>query len=164
MTSKPKQHFQKYITPKLQEKEYQRVVGFVVFKRFPEGIKFLLLYKGGNYWNFPKGHFEAGETDIEAALRETEEETGLKKSDLKIIPGFRAYEKFSFKTNDKTIYKNLTLYLAEAKKDEVKISPKEHYGYGWFLYRDALKVIGQKYWGVKKVLKQAHDFILKNLK
>jgi len=143
------------------KKEYQKVAGFVVFRRTEEGIKFLLLYKGGTYWNFPKGHFESGETGLETALRETYEETGLKKSDLKIIPEFRAYEKFSFPSGNQMIYKNLILYLAETNKEEIKIAPREHFGFGWFLYRDAVKTIGKKYSGVKKVLKQAENFIKK---
>jgi len=143
------------------KKEYQKVAGFVIFRRTEEGIKFLLLYKGGTYWNFPKGHFESGETGLETALRETYEETGLKKSDLKIIPEFRAYEKFSFPSGNQMIYKNLILYLAETNKEEIKIAPREHFGFGWFLYRDAVKIIGKKYSGVKKVLKQAENFIKK---
>jgi 8-oxo-dGTP pyrophosphatase MutT (NUDIX family) len=143
------------------KKEYQKVAGFIVFRRTEEGIKFLLLYKGGTYWNFPKGHFESGETGLETALRETYEETGLKKSDLKIIPEFRAYEKFSFPSGNQIIYKNLILYLAETNKEEIKIAPREHFGFGWFLYRDAIKIIGKKYSGVKKVLKQAENFIKK---
>jgi 8-oxo-dGTP pyrophosphatase MutT (NUDIX family) len=143
------------------KKEYQKVAGFIVFRRTEEGIKFLLLYKGGTYWNFPKGHFESGETGLETALRETYEETGLKKSDLKIIPEFRAYEKFSFPFGNQIIYKNLILYLAETNKEEIKIAPREHFGFGWFLYRDAIKIIGKKYSGVKKVLKQAENFIKK---
>lgn len=31
----------------------------------------------GPFWNFPKGHVEAGETNIETALREVKEEVGL---------------------------------------------------------------------------------------
>jgi hypothetical protein len=59
------------------------------------------------------------------------------------------------------IYKNLILYLAETNKEEIKIAPREHFGFGWFLYRDAVKTIGKKYSGVKKVLKQAENFIKK---
>jgi bis(5'-nucleosidyl)-tetraphosphatase len=33
-------------------------------------------YRGDDFWIFPKGHAEAGETSTEAALRELEEETG----------------------------------------------------------------------------------------
>src|SRR3989344_6776878 len=67
----------------------QIVAGFVVYRRTHEGTKYLLLYRRGNYWNFPKGHFELGERGLDNALRETEEETGLKRLDLRIIPGFR---------------------------------------------------------------------------
>src|SRR5947209_4566819 len=70
----------------------QFVAGFVVYLRTSEGIKFLLLYRRGSYWNFPKGHFEPGESTIDAALRELEEETGIKKSELRIVPNFRSYE------------------------------------------------------------------------
>ena len=72
----------------------QVVAGFVIFRRTEEGVKYLLLYKRGEYWNFPKGHFEEGEGSLDTALRETEEETGLRKSELHIVPGFRTYEKF----------------------------------------------------------------------
>ena len=32
---------------------------------------------GGGYWGFPKGHLEEGETPIQAAIREVQEETGF---------------------------------------------------------------------------------------
>ena len=40
--------------------------------------KVLLVYeKNRNFWGFPKGHMEDGETEIETALREVKEEVGL---------------------------------------------------------------------------------------
>ena len=137
----------------------QVVAGFVVFRRTNEGIKFLLLYRRGNYWNFPKGHFNAGENSLETALRETEEETGLKKGDLRIIPNFRTYMRFCFRRGDQRIYDTVILYLAETRKAQIAISPREHSGFAWFLYQDATKVLGNKYVGTKQVLKQANDFI-----
>ena len=137
----------------------QVVAGFVIFHRTADGIKFLLLYRRGNYWNFPKGHFEAGETSLDTALRETEEETGIKKSELRIIPGFRAQEKFSFKSGKQTIYDTVILYLAESRQVNVRIAPREHSGFAWFLYNDAVRILGSKYVGTKRVLKQAQDFL-----
>ena len=137
----------------------QVVAGFVVYRRTSDGTKFLLLYRRGNYWNFPKGHFEPGERSIDAALRELEEETGIKKSELRIVPNFRAYERFYFRIGNQGIYDTVILFLAETHKAEITIRPREHSGYGWFLYHDALNVIGKKYGDTRKVLKQANDFL-----
>lgn len=137
----------------------QVVAGFVIFRRASQGIKFLLLYRRGRYWNFPKGHFEVGETSLDAALREVEEETDLKKTDLRIVPNFRVYERFHFYTNEEKIYDTVILYLAETRKAEVKISPREHSGFAWFSYHDALGVLGNKYVGTKRVLRKANNFL-----
>ncbi len=137
----------------------QIVAGFIVFRRTPEGTKFLLLYKRGTYWNFPKGHFEEGEKSLDTALRETEEETGLKKNELRIIPGFRAYERFSFRAGKEQIHDTVILYLAETRQPRVIISPREHSGFAWFTYHDAIKTLGKKYLATQRVLKQADDFL-----
>lgn len=137
----------------------QVVAGFVIFRRTSEGTKFLLLYRRGSYWNFPKGHFKPGERTIDAALRELEEETGIKKSDLHIIPNFRAYERFQFRVENERIFDTVILFLAETHKADVKIIPREHSGYAWFLPRDAMTVIGKKYEDTRKVLRQANQFL-----
>jgi 8-oxo-dGTP pyrophosphatase MutT (NUDIX family) len=137
----------------------QVVAGFVVYRKTSDGIKFLLLYHRGNYWNFPKGHFEPGEKSIDTALRELEEETGIKKTEVHIAPNFRAYERFYFKIGNQGIYDTVILFLAETHKAEITIRPREHSGYGWFLYHDATNIIGKKYADTKKVLKQANDFL-----
>ena len=137
----------------------QVVAGFVVYRKTTDGIKFLLLYRRGNYWNFPKGHFKPGERSIDTALRELEEETGIKKTELRMLPNFRAYERFYFKIGNQGIYDTVILFLAETHKADIRIEPREHSGYGWFLYHDALNVIGKKYGDTRKVLKQASDYL-----
>lgn len=136
----------------------QVVAGFVVFRKTEEGNKYLLLYRRGEYWNFPKGHFEEGEKSLDTAFREVQEETGLKKTDLQVIPGFRAYEKFHFYSGNEKIYDTVILYLAETTQAQVTISPREHSGYAWFLYPDAIKIL-RRYTETRKVLRQAHSFI-----
>lgn len=143
----------------IQKVKRQVVAGFVVYRHTEEGIKFLLLYRRGSYWNFPKGHFEEGENSLDTALRETEEETGLKKEELHIMPEFKAYERFHFVKDGEKIHDTVILFLAETKQDRVVISPREHSGFAWFLYPDAIKALGGKYVGTKRVLKMAHDFI-----
>jgi bis(5'-nucleosidyl)-tetraphosphatase len=139
----------------------QTVAGFVVCRKTEEGVKYLLLYRRGTYWNFPKGKFEEGENDLSAALRELNEETGLAEADLAIVPGFKTQLRYNFKIGEERIYDTVILYLAETEKADVVISPREHSGYAWFLFADAMKVVGGKYVGTKRVLKQAHDFMRK---
>ena len=131
----------------LSSQKHQREIsaGIIIYRRTNEGIKFLLLYHGGGYWNFPKGKLEfeprmgvgiltqGKEKSWEAAVRETREETGLKLSDLKFQKGFRAYEKFVFwrkiRNRKIKVFKVVIFYLAETRKSQINIS-EEHEGYG----------------------------------
>jgi len=131
--------------------------GFIIYRRTTVGTKFLLLYHGHNYWNFPKGHIESEEGSLEAAFRETQEETGLGKNDLRLMTNFKAQERFFFRKQNQPIFKIVIFYLAETKNRNVKVS-EEHQGYAWFLPGEAKKILG-KYRDSQKVFKQAYDFI-----
>ena len=108
--------------------------GIIIYHKTREGIKFLLLYHGGSYWNFPKGKIEKEEKSFQAALREIREETGLGQGDLKFKSNFKVYEKFTFwrriVNKNVKVFKIVIFYLAETKNPIIKIS-KEHNGYGW---------------------------------
>jgi bis(5'-nucleosidyl)-tetraphosphatase len=131
--------------------------GIIVFRKTQDGPKFLILYHGGNYWNFPKGHIESEEKSLATAFRETKEEAGISSRDLRLIPNFKTYERFYFKKAGQPIFKIVIFYLAETRTKDVKIS-EEHHGYGWFLFRDAQRILG-KYRDSQKVLSQAYHFL-----
>ena len=131
--------------------------GIIIFRRTPEGPKFLLLYHGHNYWNFAKGKIEKEEESFAAALREVREETGLTSPDLRLIQDFKAYEKFSFKRQGQQVFKVVIFYLAETRTVDIKLS-SEHEGYGWFLIRDARNILG-RYKDSQRVFKQAYEFL-----
>ncbi|MBQ6493209.1 MAG: NUDIX domain-containing protein [Erysipelotrichaceae bacterium] len=52
--------------------------GAIVYTLIDEQINYLLTLDFHGNWGFPKGHLEAGESEEEAALREIEEEAGVK--------------------------------------------------------------------------------------
>ncbi|MEK7553434.1 MAG: NUDIX domain-containing protein [Patescibacteria group bacterium] len=145
--------------------------GIIIYRKTLEGVKFLLLYHGGGYWNFPKGKIEAEEKSFQAALREIREETGLIKQDLKFtgLPeqagNFKTYEKFVFwrgrGATKVKVSKIVIFYLAETRKSWIKIS-YEHDGYAWLIYKEAINILKHK--DSQRVLTQANDFLQDNAK
>lgn len=140
-----------------QKTEREISAGVIVYRDTKEGLKFLLLYHGKGYWNFPKGHLDKGEKNIQAAFRELEEETGITKKNLILEERFKTNEKFFFvKNKNQKVFKIVTLFLALSKTEKVMIS-HEHEGYGWFLYKDAVKLL--KYKESRSVLEKANNFL-----
>jgi len=151
------------MVPGKNEKVFQKATreisaGFIIYRKSKEGIRYLLLYHGGNYWNFPKGKIESGERSFRAAIRELKEETGLKKSDLVFKEYFRTTDKYLFYRGRERIFKIVIFYLAESKTSNILLS-HEHEGYGWFLHRDASRIIRFK--NLREILKQANDLLSK---
>ena len=73
--------------------------------------------RGVEFWGFPKGHIEQGESDTEAALREVNEETGIvAKINQKI-----ADKEYSagFNDNKEEIWKKVSYFLMEFVSGEV---------------------------------------------
>ena len=138
----------------------ERSAGAIIFRKEKGIVKYLLLhYPTGartakDYWDFPKGHVEKGEKEMETAVREIKEETGL--HDFKFIEGFKEWIKYFFKNEDKTVFKIVTFYLVEAKNGKVKIS-FEHIGFEWLAYEEALNQL--TFQNAKEVLKKSNSFL-----
>lgn len=131
--------------------------GLIIFRRAQDGLKFLLLYHGHGYWNFPKGQIESSERSWQTALREVREETGLRSSELKLLKNFKTYEKFFYRRGKEGIFKIVILYLAETNQSRIVVSP-EHEGYGWFTFSEAKKAVG-KYKENLRILETAFEFL-----
>ena len=63
-----------------------RSCGFLILCRSP--IKQFLLMEHKDRWDLPKGHVDSGETDLEAAYRELQEETGIQQAEVEYDPSF----------------------------------------------------------------------------
>lgn len=81
--------------------------------------KVLLIKQHQGFYGFPKGHMEKNETEIETALRETKEETGIDA----IIEKEKRFE-ISYYTR-KNNFKTVVYFLAHPKNIEIKIQEDE---------------------------------------
>lgn len=131
--------------------------GIVIIRKYKEDYLFLLLRAYKNF-DFPKGGAISGELPLEAALRETEEETTLTPNDLKFPWGKLTKESDPYKKGKKiAVY-----FLAETEREDIdlpinpKIGKPEHHEFGWFTYREASKLINGR---IKKVLDWANEII-----
>lgn len=113
----------------------KRSAGVVVVRWEGTAPRYLLLRCYG-YWDFPKGETEPGEPELETAVREVAEETGLRDLDFRWGTPF----------HETPVYgkgKIARYYLAEATAGEVvlPVSPElgrpEHHEFRWLSYPEA---------------------------
>jgi bis(5'-nucleosidyl)-tetraphosphatase len=117
----------------------ERSAGFLIFHRrgnLPDDIRFLLL-DYGRHWDFPKGHVDNDESDLDAAIRELREETGIQ--EIAPISDFQQEIVYFFRSSRHgLIRKTVMFFLAEVTKTAVILS-EEHVGYEFLAYETALK-------------------------
>ena len=107
-----------------------------IIRQTSEGPRYLLIRRCGKYlpgtWQMISGGIENGETAVQAALREIQEETGL-------IPyalySADAVETFYMQSNDKITF--VPVFVAFVDNLEVALSPREHDAYEWLSFENA---------------------------
>ncbi len=106
------------------------------------------------HWDFPKGHVEDNETELETATRELQEETGI--DNFKLIDNFRHKITYNIHKNNGLIPKEVIFFLAESSTKSIQLS-SEHQNYSWLnfdLAHDSLT-----YANAKEVLVKAKTFL-----
>ena len=76
-------------------------------------------------WEFPKGRRNNKEKDLECALREFEEETGISKNKINVVENILPFEEIFIGTNHKS-YKH-KYFLAYMEEENEEITDLEHY-------------------------------------
>ncbi|XP_068736518.1 bis(5'-nucleosyl)-tetraphosphatase [asymmetrical]-like [Montipora capricornis] len=109
-----------------------RAAGLIIFRRrqFTGPFEYLLLQTsyGKHHWTPPKGHVDPGESDMQTALRETEEESGLEVSSLNVMEHAKTTLNYEVRGKPKTV-----IYWAAEVKDydePVQLS-REHQDFKW---------------------------------
>ncbi len=80
------------------------------------------------HWDFPKGHVEGRETELETAKRELIEETGI--VNFRLLDGFRYRIEYNFQKGNEMVPKEVIFFLAESNNKEVVLS-SEHQNFVW---------------------------------
>lgn len=100
--------------------ETQTAGGVVISKKG----RVLLVNQRGRSWSLPKGHIEAGEDALTAAIREIEEESGVSRLDL--VRKLGAYSRYKIGIDgkdDTSELKRITMFLF--RTDELKLQPQD---------------------------------------
>lgn len=111
----------------------EKSCGALVYRKKQDKYELLLIkHRCGGHWSFPKGHVEAGENELQTALREIKEETGL---DVRLHEGFRQSVEYFPKPHVK---KQVVYFLGSPKSDDTVTRQEEEISeYRWCLLDEA---------------------------
>ena len=107
-------------------------------------VEFLLM-RHPDRWDLPKGHCDMGESFLQTALRETEEETGITPSSIEIDPRFEFdlfYQVQYPETGDQLLEKQVRYFLGFlSRKPELILT--EHPSAAWHRWQPPHKIQSQ---------------------
>jgi len=93
--------------------------------------------RGRLVWSLPKGHVEAGETPADAAVREVEEETGIRGAVLAPLGTID----FWFVADQRRVHKTVHHFLLEAQGGELSDADVEVVEVAWFPLPEVASVL-----------------------
>ena len=136
----------------------EKSAGAVIFTDTASGPEYLLVQYRHGRWDFPRGHIEPGEEEMETAKREILEETGL--SELEYLPNFRVVTDWIFgQGKSKSSRKKQVVYfLARSQTKKVALN-HENFQYRWLGYAAAVRL--PMFPHVGEVLEKAAGYLKK---
>lgn len=138
-----------------QGPEEEVSAGGIVFRRSARGVRFLLIRDSYQNWGFPKGHLEEGESPGAAALREVEEETGLR--GLRLREPVEVID-WHFRFRGRLVHKICHFFLIEAALGEARPLRKEGItACTWLPFGDAASLVS--YGNARGVLTRANTLL-----
>lgn len=134
----------------------EKSCGVIVFRERNKHREFLLLHYPGGHWDFPKGHVEKGEKELETAARELKEETGI--SNVEFLENFREPVHYYYQRKKTLFSKDVIFYLAKTLSKRVKIS-FEHKNFLWLPYEKAYEKLTFK--NARDILARGEMFLVR---
>jgi len=141
---KPLKGFRQLVSkrhPAIKEVVRETTSGGVIFRRAEKSknLEILLIQDAKNRWTIPKGHVEPEEEPRDTAKREIQEETGLKKMDVRSWLG---KVNFRYRRSQTLVLMTMHIYLVHALGDTGDLKPEDWLNdIQWFPVNEAIDKI-----------------------
>ncbi len=131
----------------------EKSCGVVTYKTIDNINYYLLIRAYNGDVGFPKGHVEAGESEIETAVRELKEETN---AEVDIVPEFRREMEYIIPSK-KNVSKEVVYFLGKCIKDNIIPQRREVSEARFVPYDEAMRII--TFEDSRRILRDAEDMI-----
>jgi len=138
------------------QETFERSAGIILYRESAMKKFFLLLHYPSGHWDFVKGRIEKNEDEKQAAIRETQEETGI--TDVEFIDGFEEKIHYTYQFFGKIVQKEVVFFLGKTKTEEIKLSD-EHLDHIWLEFDDAFSKT--TYQNAKSLLQKSKPLIFR---
>lgn len=132
---------------------YIKSCGFIVYKAENNENFYLIIKSHNGDVGFPKGHMESGEGELQTAIRELKEETGM---DVDTIHDFRYQIEYPLPRVPDAM-KQTVYFLGKCASDDIIIQETEVASAEFVTYDKAIEKL--TFEETKNMLKKANDII-----
>ena len=133
----------------------EKSCGALVLRSGAASYEILVLkHRLGGHWSFPKGHVESGETEVQTALREVFEETGLR---ISLAKSFREMVSYSPRPD---VNKDVVYFLGFAADSTTTMQEEEVSEIFWVELDHAMEYL--TYYNDKQLLRSAKRYLTEN--
>ncbi|CAN5798064.1 NUDIX hydrolase [soil metagenome] len=142
-----------------QRSREEHSAGGIAYRRVGDTIELALIAThGGQRWQLPKGSREAGETIIETAIREVEEEVGLRTVNEAFLKQIDYWYWDTYRKDvPELVHKIVDFYLLRMVSGDLCDDSYEVDAVGWFTLEQALEML--TFAGEKSVVQIASEIL-----
>jgi|GEM_PF-117021 len=136
----------------------EKSCGVVPFREVDGQILYLVISSAvtkREHWEFPKGGVEEGEREVETALRELREETGV--TDVELLPGYREPIRYIYRRAEGLVFKQVVYFIGRVKDPTIVPRREEVKDYRWATYEEARRLL--RHGNARELLYRCHAFI-----
>jgi len=136
----------------------EKSCGVVPFREVDGEILYLVISSAvtkREHWEFPKGGVEEGEREVETALRELREETGV--TEVELLPGYREPIRYIYRRAEGLVLKQVVYFIGRVKDPTIVPRREEVKDYRWATYEEARRLL--RHGNARELLYRCHAFI-----